>query len=234
MPDQTRPVFGIVAEGKTDQNVIDAILAGIFDDPSFEARRIRPLTTAPLGSPEGFGSWTNVIPFLESPQFEETFQEVGILVVHIDTDVCEELGVSRHEAGAITERSLLIDRVEAVLKSKIGAEVWARIGHQVVFAIPVDSIECWLLLIHDPNARKIREQNCLDHLNRTLAKDTRKKRLMISGDKSPRTYTDLAKAFDNPKELQRCAGKSPSLKRFLDNVAQALPPAPLAPETISQ
>ena len=115
--------FGVIAEGPTDQTVIENILLGYFEDQEDEPaiRYIqppRPLTEAPAG-------WGHVFKSLERKDHEGALQYNDYLVIHIDTDVQEEPGfdVPRREKGKELSVSDRVDRVIARLKQDIDAGV---------------------------------------------------------------------------------------------------------------
>ena len=91
--------FGVIAEGPTDQTVIENILLGYFEEQEDEPdiRYIqppRPLTETPAG-------WGLVFKSLERKDHEGALQYNDYLVIHIDTDVQEETGfdVPRRDGG---------------------------------------------------------------------------------------------------------------------------------------
>jgi hypothetical protein len=82
--------FGIIAEGPTDQTVIENILLGYFEDQENEVfvqyvQPPRPLTETPAG-------WGHVFKSLERKDYEGALQFNDYLVIQIDTDVQEEPG----------------------------------------------------------------------------------------------------------------------------------------------
>ncbi len=111
--------FGVIAEGPTDQTVIENILLGYFEDQEDEPdiRYIqppRPLTETPAG-------WGLVFKSLERKDHEGALQYNDYLVIHIDTDVQEETGfdVPRREKGRQLSVSDRVDRVITRLKQDI-------------------------------------------------------------------------------------------------------------------
>lgn len=68
-------------------------------------------------------------------------------MVHIDTDVAEEKGfdVAHKANGRTREPSDLIAAVIDRLTREMGEEFWRECATRVVFAVAVDSIECWLV-----------------------------------------------------------------------------------------
>ncbi len=82
--------FGVIAEGPTDQIVIENILLGYFQDQEDEPaihpiQPPRPLTETP-------GGWGHVFKSLERKDYAGALQYNDYLVIHIDTDVQEQPG----------------------------------------------------------------------------------------------------------------------------------------------
>jgi len=124
--------FGVIAEGPTDQTVIENILLGYFEDREDEPdiRYIqppRPLTEAPAG-------WGHVFKSLERKDYEGALQYNDYLVIHIDTDVQEEPGfdVPRRDGGKELSVSDRVDRVIARLKQNIDAVFYQANAHRIL------------------------------------------------------------------------------------------------------
>jgi hypothetical protein len=96
--------FALIAEGITDAAVIENILIGFFQDdeeePAVNPVQLcdgRPL--APGQAPPG--GWTLVLDALRSGSVAKALQTNDYVVIHIDSDVCEEKGfdVPRREGA---------------------------------------------------------------------------------------------------------------------------------------
>jgi hypothetical protein len=104
------PTFGIIAEGLTDQYVIENILRGFFGGSGDDlvVNYVRPPLDA-TGRAEGAGKtgdkppagWTLVFKALRDGEHKKALQFNDHVIVQIDTDVCEEKGfdVPRRENG---------------------------------------------------------------------------------------------------------------------------------------
>lgn len=216
--------FGVIGEGITDQIVIEQILLGCFDGDDEEpvVNFVQPLLdrTGSAGSPEP-GGWTLVLRYLALGKHREALQFNDYLILHIDTDVCEEKGydVLRREAGRELSPDELAARVTEKLMLLVGADVLADHGHRFLFAVAVDGIECWLLPLVFTNKKAGKTTGCLDAVNF----ERRKKKLaplskLDGSDKDPRAYQDASRPYADGRQLRKLAGKSPSLARFVEQV----------------
>ncbi len=143
--------FAIIAEGPTDQRVIENIICGIMpaDDGGPVVVDVQPPPNAP-------GGWTLVLDALRKGEVGRALTFNDYVVIHIDSDVCEEPGfdVPRRMGDRELNPSELVDAVSQRLQREIG-DFYPEHRQQIVFAISVDSIECWLLplLFESQNAK---------------------------------------------------------------------------------
>src|SRR5580658_9775449 len=88
--------FATVAEGPTDQAVLQNILLGLFKEHGLESRDITPvqplLDQTGKQRPDSPGGWLQVLRWLEQKRYRETFQVNDHVIVQIDTDACEQAG----------------------------------------------------------------------------------------------------------------------------------------------
>ncbi len=178
--------FGVIAEGPTDQTVIENILLGYFEDQEEEpniryVQPPRPLTETPAG-------WGLAFRSLERKVHEGALQYNDYLVIHIDTDVQEEKGfdVPRREKGRELSVSDRIDRVITRLQD-IDTGFFRANADRILFAIAVDTIECWLLPLLYDNNKAAKIAGCLESANRALRK-ANKDALSAGGNKFISAY----------------------------------------------
>ena len=232
--------FGIVAEGFTDQIVIDNLITGFFGDVDEEptVNYVQPLldATGARGAPEP-GGWGMVLKFLELGEHRRALQFNDYLVLHVDTDVSEQKGfdVPHREEGRELSVIELVTRVSEKLTGIIGAEFCAAHGDRLIFAVAVHGIECWLLplLYQDNHARKI--TGCLNAANEARKKGGKTPLYTVVRkhvSKDPRSYQDVSRAYTKRKRLMALCDKNPSLALFvrqLDRTITAAAPAPSDP-----
>lgn len=220
----------MIAEGATDQVVLENILCGYFDtgeDPV--VNRVRPPPTA-KGIDPAPGGWTLVFRSLRAGEHRKALQVNNYVLIHIDTDVCEEPGfdVSRRAAdGRPLRPDELIEQVKLKLIAAMDPEFCERNAARIVFAIAVDSIECWLLpLLYDGEvAKKAKTTGGLDAANRKLQRLNQP--LLSRGDnKILASYESASREYSKRKKLMRHRDENPSLDVFVTNL-DALDPSTL-------
>lgn len=227
------PSFGIIAEGITDQIVIEQVILGAFDggdeDDEPVVNYVQPLLdrTAQAAAPAA-GGWTLVFQYLKLDKHREALQSNDYLVLQIDTDVCDEKGfdVPRQEGGKALSPAELAARVTAKLQTMLGADVLEAHAHRILFAIAVDGIECWLLPLVFTNNKAGKTTGCLGAMNHELRKQKRTPLSKADGEaKDPRAYKDVARAYADSGKLRKLAGKNPSLGLFVDQLDEIPRPA---------
>lgn len=213
--------FGVIAEGPSDQPVIENILLGFFQD-EVEEPVINPVQPplATASNPAPPGGWSLVFESLKRGEPQKALQFNDYLVIHIDTDVQEEPGfdVPRREGGdelSIPER---VERIIARLVRDIDPEFFKTDGHRILFAVAVDSIECWLLPLLCKNKKAGKTTGCLDAANHELRRTGRKGLSGADGTKFPAAYDAASRGYLKRKTLMKHCGQNPSLKLFVERL----------------
>lgn len=212
------PRIALVSEGASDHAVLRNFLGAYFDDPKIPIRQLQPPPNVP-------GGWTEVLRYLASPEFAAAFVDNDLVVVQIDTDVCEETGydVSRRgDGGRELSPDELADRVQARLTTQIPPDVLAVHADRILFAVCVDSLECWLLPLVYGDRRQSRTANCLRALNDELS--ARHGFSIDPAKKLPYTERLLAKfRCHKHASLAAIAARNPSLTRFIARLDERFP-----------
>lgn len=210
--------FRLIAEGKTDLYVIENILVGLLGEDNIDVIDLSPLRKAKAG--ESFSNWEKVLEYCTQAEFAQAFQTEGFIIIQIDTDVSEQKGfdVLKYRGNAEKELTIngLIEKVKEKIIEKITKEVYEQHKDRIIFAIAINSIECWLLpLYFEKESDKSQILNCFDRLNKGLAKKNLK---TISVNKDPFSYNDLSLPYTKSKILQNCYTENPSLQIFVEEV----------------
>lgn len=209
--------FGIIAEGPTDQVVIDNILSGYFDDPDFSLNELQPTRDESTGISE-IGGWTKVFDFCRSKNFAESFNYNNFVIIQIDSDVSEEKGfdVSKKESGKDRTVVELIEKICDKLKEAIGQTTYDRFKERIIFAIAVHELECWLLPLYYSNNKKEKITGCLRTLNPELQR--RFKFTIDPKKKNQRYYIDISKPFTKHSIITRISKLNPSFEYFVSKL----------------
>lgn len=212
------PSFGIIAEGVTDQNVIEAILAGYFGDDDPDVAYIQPPVDATGRGPAvGNAGWGMVFKHFETGEYAKALDYRDYLVVQIDTDVSEQKGYDvpwRDGARDLTPEEL-VARVVERFRRIVGDADFEKYGRRLIFAVSVHSIECWLLPLLYTDNKRSKITGCGDAANKALARADKDKLSNAAGEKFPRAYQDAARAFEKRSVVVNAAKHNASLAAFL-------------------
>lgn len=214
--------FAVIAEGATDQAVLENILCGYFNgEDSPVVNRVQPPRTA-KGIDPAPGGWTLVFRSLRAGEHRKALQYNNYVIIHIDTDVCEEPGfdVSRRaEDGRPLRPDEIIEQVKLKLVAAMDPEFCALNAARIVFAITVDSIECWLLpLLYDGEAaKKAKITGCLEAANRKLQR-LNQLPLSKADNKILASYESASREYSKHNKLMKHRDENPSLDIFVTNL----------------
>ncbi len=161
------------------------------------------------------GGWGNLLEYCKSDVFKYSFQTNKFIIIQIDTDICEEYGISKKENAQDLEPLALIEKVKEKFISIIGNDFYKKVDNRIIFAISVHSLECWLLPIYYTDIKKAKLVNCLDTLNQKLAKIGF---TIDKNSKNPDYYEDISKIFSKNKDFKKLYKHNPSLKIFIENL----------------
>ncbi|MCA9709073.1 MAG: hypothetical protein KDK70_24725 [Myxococcales bacterium] len=212
--------IAILSEGRTDQEVIEQVLLGFFERADdLEIHKIFPPEIPLPGEPEA-GGWTVLRRRLADGDHRQALRFNDYVVIHIDTDVCEDAGfdVPRRApaTGDALDPNALRTAVIERLIEWLGEGFYAAHGHRVLFAIAVESIECWLLpLLEDKPAKQRKIAGCRVAADAALQRAGRR---LLGADDRVRVYANEAAPYRKRKTLLKKGPLSPSLGAFLDEL----------------
>jgi hypothetical protein len=205
--------FGLIAEGQTNQVVIENILVGYFNNFDIVVNPLLPLRDeTDRYRVENYSNWLKVFEYCASSKFRDVFQFNKYLIVQIDTDVSEEVNynIYKYEKGEELSPEKLIDKVVEKFKGLIGEEFYSRYEEKIIFAISVHSMECWLLpLYYTDEKQAAQTKGCFERLRRQLKRGI---------NKSYDEYDFLSREYCKNKVLIKNYLLNPSLKVFLEEI----------------
>jgi hypothetical protein len=201
--------FGLVTEGRTDQAVIRAILAGYFGDDNIRVTSLNP------GDKNKLGGWSQVFQYCNSPDFQESFESKDYVIIHIDTDISPQYKIAQiDQDGNYLSPNQLIEKVKNKFKSLLDPEFYQRYGERMIFAIAVHSIECWLLPLYCEDAEKSEIDNCSARLEKTIIE----KSILTRFVKKSKCYQRIALPYATKKTLLENYSLNPSFKIFIEDL----------------
>ncbi len=223
--------FGIIAEGVTDQIVIEGLLAGYFDDAEeLDVRYVQPpYDDTDRGRAVGNAGWGMVFKQFETRAVLEALQFNEYLIVQVDTDVSEQVGfdVPRREGGRELTPEELVARVIARLRALLGADAFDPHERRLIFAVAVHQIECWLLPLYYSDNKRKKTTGCLDAVNHARKLKNERPLATADGSKNAPSYRDAARGFLKRKALLAVCQHNPSLAAFVKALDQRFAaPAP--------
>lgn len=199
--------IAIVAEGPTDVAVVENVISGLTTAADNMFSHVTGSYT-----PDEISNWSQVMAYCKSSEFRDLAQSdfVDLIVVQIDTDQFDSkwFDLPTHEDGVEITAARKHELARGILISWIGPDIFAGARANVVFAICVDSIECWLLpLFFDSRpAIRSRTKNCLSALKRH--EEARQL------TKTYNEYKDLSSLYVKTSVLRKCAVMNFSLGKF--------------------
>ena len=201
--------FGLVTEGRTDQAVIRAILAGYFGDDNIRVTSLNP------GDKNKLGGWGQVFQYCNSPDFQEAFESKDYVIIHIDTDISPQYKIAQiDQDGNYLSPNQLIENVKNKFKSLLDPEFYQRYGERIIFAIAVHSIECWLLPLYCEDAEKSEIDNCSARLEKTIIE----KSILTRFVKKSKCYQRIALPYAKKETLLENYSLNPSFKIFIEDL----------------
>ncbi|MCX6873019.1 MAG: hypothetical protein NTW21_04320 [Verrucomicrobia bacterium] len=212
--------FAVVSEGATDYAVLKNILVGWFKDQSAEPflKPYQPDPTADgVSSWQQFGTWENVIRYLQGKKHRDALEFAEYLIVQIDTDQSEHVnfGVPQREDDRQLDPHTMVERVVAKLREIIGTEDLTFYEDRIIFAICVREVECWLLPLWD-ESRADKSTGCLKAIDLALRKAD--EHILSTEPKDARLYDQASKEYRKRKVLLAKGPLNPSLAIFLDEL----------------
>ncbi|HEY0133613.1 MAG TPA: hypothetical protein VGB85_06020 [Nannocystis sp.] len=212
------PTFAIIAEGPSDFVVLRHILAGYFADSNIVATQLQPAVddTSGLRSP---GGWYEVFRYIGSEKFVGAFERAEFVFVHIDTDVCEEphFSVSRRNSdGTPRSDDEMLALTTVRLIREISPTVYEQLKSRIIFAIAIESIECWLLPLYYTDRHREKQVNCIGPLNAALSKQ--EDFSIDVNNKQTKYYFKIVKRLKR-KDVVACAPHNPGYSAFVADLA---------------
>ncbi len=206
--------IGIIAEGRSDQIAIEAIVQSYLNDKDIILDPLQPKEGEP-------GGWPLVIKYCKSQDFKEALPfNDGLIIIHIDCDVLKGDGLPND--CVMQFNNLSVEETFLMVRDKliefITPEIFSKAEDKIVFAIAIDSLECWFLPIyHNQKAKQNKTTGCLGTLNTELVK----KEGFYIDEKDEAKYRIISKHYFERKMIDKCYKTNKSFRLFIDDFKRA-------------
>ncbi|MGH1337138.1 MAG: phage tail protein [Aureispira sp.] len=218
--------FGLVGEGITDQIVLENILGGYFNTADILVDSLQPTRDATdENKMSNSGNWHKVMTYCQSDNFREALINNGeeyYIIIQIDTDIFwgDSVGApysvpTRNENGEIGSEELLFSVVLKLIEL-IGEQFYIQYQKQIIFAVSVNQLECWLLPLYVDKKKSHKDRNCLSTLNSGL----KKKEGFTIDTKNPSYYRHASKNYRKNKILLKNYRHNISFEGFIQQLEE--------------
>jgi hypothetical protein len=166
--------IALFCEGASEARVLKRIVSECLGD-DIPVNPIQPELT-PDGRQKNPGGWLDVLEHCKDEFVQSAFATNDFLIIQIDTDTCPEthydVNIFNDQHEKVSD-DILYDRVVERLKRDISPDVLSQYANQIIFAICINEIECWLLPLYYSNEPQMScsTTGCIGKLNRKLSAD---------------------------------------------------------------
>ena len=222
---------GLIVEGKSDAAVITNILKGKLNISKSDVQYLSPEldydeTSLHEMSIEQFSNWTIVKANCQNREkFEKFFEfdDNSFIVIHIDSDVRNEVGYDI-KLPATTTRMEDLEALRNNIVNKVAEWLDNNYLGKVVFAIAIEEIDAWVLTLYSKNnnetgfIQKPKEKlfKLLNSPN-LLSNKLKQEIFSLHEDKLSQYYL-LSTNFRKKKLLQSASSKNHSLLKFCEEL----------------
>ncbi len=209
--------FAIIAEGITDQIIIDDILAGYFKSEDISITYFQPSQDqTDINKSGNYGGWSQVFEHCKPEHLARAFQLNQYMIIQIDTDVSDEYyGVPHQNENGELSVGEIIELVTEKFKIIIGEEFYSKYHERIIFAIAVHSTECWLLPFYYTDSKKSKIKSCLSTLNQALTKEGF---TIDPNNKNPDYYRKISRKYWKEKDSIQLCTINPSFEIFIEQI----------------
>jgi hypothetical protein len=166
--------FALITEGPSEHRIIKHIIAKYFKGMDPEFNQIQPKLVHE--KQVSIGGWNEVLKYCERKEISDILIENDYLVIQIDTDQSQTSPFNIDHLGSDghmkTSEQLHADVIQK-LQSLILPEILEKNGNNILFAVCIHTIECWLLPLCYTDNHRSKTTNCLVTLNAALRRQNK-------------------------------------------------------------
>lgn len=197
--------FALISEGITDQVYIRKIIHILYKNKDVLVNALQPepdATDSSKQAPGTFGGWENVLNFCESSELMQlAVLNNDFTIIQIDTDQCHHINfnISKHIDGVEKTSDQLVADVIEFIRNKIPIDILKDYGEKIIYAIAVDSLECWITPLYSNEKFSIKfPRSCENKLNLALSKKN------IDYNKTFDAYRKILSILDKRRITNSC------------------------------
>jgi len=218
--------FALITEGASEYRIIKHIITKYFKTEEPLINQIYPRIINGKQDLNTPGGWNEVLKFCGRFDMDSIFVENDYLIIQIDSDRCQtkpfNVSDTKSDNTKKTIEELHTDIVARIYEN-IKSTIKDQYQNNILFAICVNTIECWLLPIYYNNHHRCDTSNCLYTLNSALEKNKIHRLPSRSKDKnnatSVCTYNQVLNNWKRKKDISSSAQFNPSFRLFVESLA---------------
>ncbi len=218
---------GIIVEGKSDAAVITNILKGVLDIDKSDIQYLVPEldfdeTSLHQMREQEFSNWTivkqNCLNREKISNFLEIFEDDRFIVIHIDSDVKDEIGFDVNTPESLKSIGD-IKELRDNIKNKISEWLNNEYVDKIALAIAIQEIDAWILTKYNNKQKDTGLYlNPKERLNKIFNKPNfiseKEKRKIFSFSDNFNKYSFLSRDFRKIREINKFKERNLSLKEF--------------------
>jgi hypothetical protein len=214
--------LGLITEGVSEYRILKRILSVYFKDVSPHIKPLQPNIdeTDKQNSP---GSWLEVIKWCNNKEYlTEALNRNDYLIIQIDSDVSENkhYDVSKRIGNRSKTDDELYNDIKTKLSILITTEIEELFPLKIIFAICIDSTECWLLPLCYSDNRRNKTSGCLKSLNISNKKNNF--HIINENDKnsfnSKKAYDEVLSRFKKKIDVVNCSVYNYGFNQFVNQL----------------
>ena len=214
--------FALITEGVTDFLVLDELLNNFFKnefEEEIEVNQIQPLLDATDTQTTG-GGWNEVIRYCKEEDLKSFLDYNDYIIIQIDADIVGGEDDNFFKIPLIENRTEVYN--EIVSKLQNGISQYTEYD-KFIFAIGIDSIECWLLGIIDKTHKPAKVVSCITALNTEIGKDKSLKIIPPKAkENSKKTYTEISGKLKKKKDIISVSKSNLGFEKFVEQLENVL------------
>lgn len=218
--------FALITEGVSENRIIKQIISKYFKGHEIFFRDAQPQIVN--DKQETVGGWNEVLKYCErTADLKEIFINSDFLVIQIDTDMCETAPFNVRHLDADNRLKTLDNLYEDViqkLKSQISEEILDQHSENIIFAICIHSIECWLLPLQLVNHHITDTRNCLPTLNKELRRKNLKP-IALTTKNSPKSivaYDAILRGWKKSDDIIEASENNIGFSKFIESLGRCI------------